>query len=712
MARRRQGTRWTRAFVGLILLALGSHAQTELNYPPTRRELERREIHGLLVDDPYRWLEATRAAEVREWLRAETELTASFVAGVAELEDALRPLLAAGGGASVPRRGGTRLFFVRTERRALGTLHELCVLADGASAPSVLLGPGATELLGLIDLRPAPDGAHLALAVPGEPQVARAAWRVLDVEARAFLADMPAAGSPAGAGDLAWLPGGEGFLVVLHDEDGTVRVSEHPLDARLSDTELFRETAADASYELDVSPDGRYAVLTATQDAAPRRILVLDRDEPRDGFRQLFEDPGVPTSVVHVSDGLLWLRTELDAPRGRIVELDLTRAERDAWGEFEAQRDERLVAGTPGGARPGFVGGRFVLPYRGEQEGQNAGVLFLRVLGENGELQHELPFPPGLVPSAGVGPGAGTSWLAGTFDRPELFVRFVGPTEPGVVLRFDLESGARQVFHRPQLPFDPEAFVAETVRVPAADGSGGSVITVSLTRRRDRAGAGPLRTWLVVENPLSSDGRDPFEARYLAFLQAGGVLARADVRGATSDLAPSTPAARVQLAVDDVLAVAEWLVASETTTPARLVAGGRGVGGLVAAAALLQRPALFGAGLIDFAPLDVLTSAAGRGPGGDALGPDDLAAVRALSPYHKLLEGSVYPAVLVTTSEGDPWFGQAAKFVAALQYAQSGRSPALLQVAWDAGRAAYGSPQHGAARTWATQLAFLEKVLE
>ncbi len=706
MARRRQGIGRARALGWLGLPWLCLLPQTGLNYPPTRREPDGREVRGTLVEDPYRWLEETGSAEVRDWLCAQTELAASFLAGVGELEATLRPLVEAGGGATLPRRGGERLFFVRTERTPLGELHELCVLEDGAEEARVLLGPDAPELAGLIDLRPSPDGAHVALASPADPPGPRAAWRVLEVEGRSFLPKgAGAALSLRGAGHLEWLPAGDRLLVVLHEDDGTTRVVDPPLDARLGDAELFREPSpAGTSYELDVSPDGRYAVLTATQDGVPgSRILVFDHDEPRDGFRRLFEVPGVPTSVVHVSDGLLWLRTELGATRGRIVEVDLTRAEPDAWGELVAEREELLLRGpAEGGAGPRLVGGRFVLPYR-----SGLGTL-LRVLGENGELQQEIALPAGVEPSAGAAPGAGSSWLAGTFDRPELFVRTTGPAEPGAVLRFDLEIGARRVFHRPALPFDPEAFAGEAALVPVHDGAR---VPLTLLRRRDRAVAGPLRTWLVVEPAPATAS---YQARLVAFLQAGGLVALARVRGGEHGAALLEPAqARErQLAIDDVLAVAEWLAARELTTPSRLAVGGTGGGGLVVAAALLQRPALFGAALLDFAPLDVLWLGETPDGAGEAPAPDDLAALRAVSPYHNLRKGSPYPPVLVTTSEGDPRLGQAAKFVAALQFAQSDQHPALLEVAWGSGAGSYGSPQRSAARTWAVQLAFLEKVLE
>ena len=689
--------------------------QTGLNYPPTRREVERHEVLGLTVEDPYRWLEDAAAPEVRAWCSAQGELSAGLLDGRAALEEELRALLAEGGTVSLPRRGGARLFYVRT-----GAESVLCVLPDGGTE-RVLLELGAAGPAGPrgalpADVRPAPDGAHVALALPADdPQ--HLAWRVLDVEAGALLAPAvpigPAAGGP---GALAWLPDGESFLAVVGGDQGGARVVEHLIDGRLEDAELLRVPDL-AAHELGLglSAEGRYALASLPRGgAAGGRFLVRDRDEPRDGFRVLFEDPGAATALVHADAGLVWLRTELGAPRGRIVLADLVRPEPDAWGELVPQRDEVLLGGSGGrgAVAPRFAGGRFVLPYR------SGALVRLELVGEDGETQGELELPAGLWITDGEGPWGA---LSATPEAPELFVRMAGALEPCVVQRFDLATGERSAFLRPRLGFDPAAFEREVVHVAAP---GGREIAVTLTRRRDLERGDPRPTWLV---PSRAAGPDP-HVHHLPFLAAGGVLAVAElIPGPWGEPLRDAEGARLVLAaVDELCAVAEWLVAAERTSPARLAAGGSGPEGCLVAAALARRPELFGAVLVDHAPLDLLAAGGGeqRGSAGEGaepappeppggpqvtLEPGDLAALLSASPYHALQDGAHLPAVLVTTSEGHPRAGQALRYAAALQHAQGGQAPVVLHVAPP------GPPAEAAARgaaTWAAQHAFVRRVLE
>jgi prolyl oligopeptidase len=171
--------------------------------------------------------------------------------------------------------------------------------------------------------------------------------------------------------------------------------------------------------------------------------------------------------------------------------------------------------------------------------------------------------------------------------------------------------------------------------------------------------------------------------------------------------------------VADYIAAAEWLAAHKYTSPKRIVASTSSIGSAVVATAVLRRPDLFGAALIDIPVLDLLRydrhtgGAMWAGELGDPKDPEDANVLRAMSPIHNLSDRGCAPPTLVTAGSRDETAvpSHAYKYVTALQRAPSCESPILLQVVEGAGHS-YGATAEQSARTWAVQLAFVEQVLE
>ncbi|MGE3617347.1 MAG: prolyl oligopeptidase family serine peptidase, partial [Gemmatimonadales bacterium] len=174
-----------------------------------------------------------------------------------------------------------------------------------------------------------------------------------------------------------------------------------------------------------------------------------------------------------------------------------------------------------------------------------------------------------------------------------------------------------------------------------------------------------------------------------------------------------------QRGIDDFVAATEWLIGHRYTAADRMVANASSAGGPLVAAAVMQRPELYRAAIFDYSIFDMLRyDRFGHGRQwqseyGTAADREDFEVLRRYSPYHAVRTGVCYPAILATPGELDQtapaW--HSAKFIAALQAAGSpcGR-PALLRMSWGAGHSA-GATAAEAARTWADELAFLERVL-
>ncbi len=175
--------------------------------------------------------------------------------------------------------------------------------------------------------------------------------------------------------------------------------------------------------------------------------------------------------------------------------------------------------------------------------------------------------------------------------------------------------------------------------------------------------------------------------------------------------------------IADYVAAAEWLIEQGYTSPTKLVANGGSASGVVPAAAVVQRPELFAAAVIDFPFLDMLryhefTTMKGwtRGYGSSA-DAEEFKVLKSYSPLHGLEKGKCYPSVLTIVGEKDsstvPMHGY--KFTAALQWAQdcghNRERPAMLKFIPGAGHYSYGTTADEAAETEAQTLAFLIRAL-
>ena len=199
-------------------------------------------------------------------------------------------------------------------------------------------------------------------------------------------------------------------------------------------------------------------------------------------------------------------------------------------------------------------------------------------------------------------------------------------------------------------------------------------------------------------------------------MAAGGALVIANLRGGGefgTDWYHAGRLDRKQNVFDDAIAVAEDLIATGVTTSDQLAVHGRSNGGLLVGALITQRPDLFAAAVPGVGVMDLLrfhrftVGAAWKSDYGDPDDPEDFAVALAYSPLHKITEGASYPPTLVLTGDHDdrvvPLHSH--KFIAALQWAQSGDAPVLTRIETATGHGA-GKPTTLVAAEWADLLAF------
>jgi prolyl oligopeptidase len=217
----------------------------------------------------------------------------------------------------------------------------------------------------------------------------------------------------------------------------------------------------------------------------------------------------------------------------------------------------------------------------------------------------------------------------------------------------------------------------------------GTRIPMFLVGRRDILEQGCHPTIVTSYGAYGIPTTPQFSVFVAFLLERGCLFALPSIRGGSEFGARWHQAAQGrnrQVAFDDFLSAAEWLITRKRTIAERLAIFGGSNSGLLVGAALTQRPDLFRA-VICIAPLlDMLRyhlfepSPAWREEYGTAQDADDFAALSEYSPYHKVRIGVPYPAVMLVSGHIDrnchPM--HARKMTARLQAASSSRFPVLL----------------------------------
>lgn len=688
-----------------------------LRYPDVARDDVVESLHGVEVADPYRWLEDPDTDRTRAFVAAQNALSRPY------LDDlpARAPFLALTTALlTAPRRGvpwerGGRYFVVANP----GELdQDQLFWADGLdellTAPRLLLDPNGLSADGTVAMtaaRVSPDGVLLAYAV----SEAGSDWRTIRVRDVATGRDRPDELRHAKWIDPTWLPDASGFLYWRYPDTAGGELTEamgagelvlHRLGTDQDADELVW-TPPDRDWMADpwVAPDGRWLVLTASPGTDSRTLVTAHRltagDGPTGG-RPVVDPVAVPVvteladahQVVGSDGDTLYLRTERDAPRGRLVAVDLGRdgaGDRAPWTEVVPQHAEDVLVDIAP-AR-----GAFALVW-------SADAAHRLELVDRGGGHLAWPALPSPVSMAAVNTRAGSAEIllgvSSFLSRTRLF-------------RLDVDA-PDQLRPLPgpggEVPLPPMR--ADRRRAVSTDGV---AVPMTVLRRADLPD-GPAPTLLYGYGGFDIPLLPAFSAMFAAWVAGGGVLVVTNLRGGGEFGATWHEAGmrhRKQQVFDDLIACAESLIDTGVTTPAQLAVHGRSNGGLLVGAVMTQRPDLFAAALPTVGVLDMLRfhlftiGWAWTSDYGSPDDPDDFGVLLAYSPLHRLAPGTAYPATLICTGDHDDRVvpAHSLKFGAQLQFCQAGPAPALLRVDTRAGHG-MGKPARALALEYADQLAF------
>jgi prolyl oligopeptidase len=679
-----------------------------LEYPPARRADQIDDYHGTKVADPYRWLEDPDSAETRAWIEAENKLTFSVLEEIAERESIGQRLTELWNYEKygVPTARGGRYFYSRND--GLQNQSVLYWAPSLDAEPRALLDPNELSKEGTISVSGMAirdDGQLVAygLASAGSDWQE---WRVRDVKTGQDLDDHLKWIKFSGA---SWTNDGEGFYYSRYDEPKPdeeltgqnyfQKLYYHCVGTPQSDDKLVyqRQDEKEWGFHGEVTDDGHWLVISVTHGTERKNnLFYLDLGQPNakvvellTGFEARFDFLGSDGSV-------FWVRTDLDAPRNRIVAIDVEHPARDRWREIVPESDDVLEEAH-------VVGQRFFAVYLNDAKSQ------VRMFDLSGKSLGELKLPE--IGSAG-------GFTGRPHDR-ETFYAFTSFVRPASIYRFDIDAEQSELFREPKLAFDPDDYETKQVFYKSKDGTR---VPMFLVHRKGLSFDEPRPTYLYAYGGFDISLTPSFSVGRLVWLERDGLFAMPNLRGGGEygrEWHESGMKEKKQNVFDDFIAAAEWLIDEGYTSRKKLAISGRSNGGLLVGACLTQRPELYGAtwpavGVMDMLRFHKFTIGwAWCSEYGSADDPDEFPALVAYSPLHNIKPGRKYPPTLITTADHDDRVvpAHSFKFAAALQAAQAGDAPVLIRIETSAGHGA-GIPTSKAIQEMADGYAFLLKMLD
>ncbi len=662
---------------------------TQLEYPPSKK-VEQTDIYfGTEVADPYRWLEDNDSDETREWVSAQSEFTANYLSNLPRREEIRERITELWNfeRIGVPFLRGNRTFFYRNS--GLQNQSVLYVKDSEDAEPRVLIDPNALSEDGTVALSGTSvsrDGRLLAYALSRSGSDWKE-WHVREVATGRDLEDTVKWAKFSGA---SWDEDSSGFYYSRYDEPQAgdefdqvnyfQKLYFHKVGTAQSEDVLVyhRPDQKEWGFSGQVSEDGRYLIISVWQGTDPRnRLFYRDLAKNDSPVVELLNDFDAEYSFLGNEGTEFWFKTDLDAPRGRIIAIDTTRPERENWKTLVAQDESTLTSA-------GVTGNHFILQYL--KDARSA----VRIHRLDGSLRLNLDLP-------GIGSVSG---LGGRRDQTTTFYSFTSFNTPGSIYRLDLETMESHLYRAPDLRFDPDDYTTRQVFYVSRDGTR---VPMFIVHRKDLNLSKPQPTYLYGYGGFSISLTPRFSVSNLAWMEMGGIYAQANLRGGGEygeEWHVAGTKLQKQNVFDDFISAAEYLIAEGMTSRDKLAIGGGSNGGLLVGACTNQRPDLFRVALPAVGVMDMLRFqkftigwAWTSDYGSSEESREEFEALHAYSPYHNLKPGTIYPSILVTTADTDDRVvpAHSFKYAARLQECHAGANPVLIRIETKAGHGA-GKP--------------------
>jgi len=654
-----------------------------LPYPSARKTDHTDDYFGVVVPDPYRWLEDDNSDETAAWVEAQNRVTFDYLGRIPERPRLLNRLkqLVDYPRYSTPFRKGESIYFFKND--GLQNQSVLFVQRGFDGSPEPLIDPNTFSQDGTIRLATfdlSGDGRYAAYgrtAIPGSDWLE---FRVLEIATRRTLPDTLRWIKFSGA---AWR--GDGFYYSRFPEPEPGReltgrnegqqVYYHALGTPQEEDRLVYDEPdhPERFVAVGVTEDERCAVLHVS-DNSHRGNALFYRDETASSSAFIPIVPEISEDSFGVVDNVgdkLLVQTNQNAPNQAVRLFDPNAAGDSRWTTVVPERAEPIGSLTT-------AGGRLFAHYLKDVR------THIVVYDYAGNQETEIA-----LPGEGMAYGFG-----GERGDADVFYTFNSLNMPPTIFRYDIAARTSALFRAPEIrDFRSEDYDTRQVFYRSKDGTR---VPMSLVFKRGLRLDGGNPTLLYGYGGFNVPVTPDFNAMRLAWLELGGVYAQANLRGG-SEYGEKWHEAGIRLnkqnVFDDFIAAAEWLIENRYTSSERLAIIGASNGGLLVGAVINERPELFRAAVASVGVMDMLrfhkftAGAAWVADYGSSEEEEEFRYLLGYSPLHNIRQGARCPAVLITTADHDDRVvpAHSFKYAATLQERADPGRPVLIRIAVNSG---------------------------
>lgn len=622
-------------------------------------------IHGVTVNDPFRWLEEQESSSTREWLEGQRKQIENYFLNLPDsssMRKRVRELLDWSASSPPIVKRNRRFFLSRSQGQAQASI---IMHNEITGVEKVLVDPRTRgEDVAVSVASVSPTGRVLAYAVRAGGSDT-AAFEFIDVDEGFVYPEL----LPAGwYGGLCFKPDDSGFFYShsnISGNSGQQSVIWHRFGTSLAeDCQVFATSYCGRILSLVHDTTGS-RMLYVLLSQGPEKLASVYFHDLRTGDPPLllYENLEGTFSPFFIGEHFLaW--TDIGWIGHRIVEIEITNPIPRCWKTVASDTNEGTIQ------QFGMAGGYLFL-CRARRFSMNLERLDL----QTGEAVEICPFAHETVELR-------------TFDAAadDLFFTVTSLTQPPKVMRYSVQSDQITVWSEIAISFDPKNIETEEVTVTSKDGSS---VPMMIARRGDLPVTASLPAFLTGYGGFGSCVTPRFSAFGTFLIEQGFLFAVAAVRGGSELGAAWHHAGRRrnrQNAYDDFLACTEWLIATRRAKGDQICIGGGSNAGLLVGAALTQRPELFRAVICVGALLDMVRyhlfdlAALWSDEFGTSENDEDFRALYSYSPYHRVQDGVGYPAVLLVSGDADTRCNplHTRKMTARLQAASISGHPILL----------------------------------
>lgn len=676
-------------FITTILFVSSSFAKG-IHYPESKISNIKDNYHGNIIDDPYRWLENLNSNETVNWINDQNSFSKKYLNTYDEINQ-FKDILSKAyqkESRSVPFRKKSKYFYYLNNGN--WQQSKLFYKNNNMGEKILLLDPNLLSKDGTIALSSvsvSPNADFIAYSISDGGSDWRT-WKIKNIETNKTLSDVIRWSKFSGA---EWKMDNSGFFYTGYDEPNigdeyeSINTNQklffHTLGQEQSKDELIYERPdhPEWGWGTTTSKDGQFLILHVSEGTDERnRIFYKALQKSNSKMIELIPDLKAQFSFIGNHNSIFWFFTDLDAPMGKVIAIDIEKPDEEFWEEIIPESSNAL---TNIREIKDYLICQYLNNVSSEVIFYNKKTMKKSLMKMNDE---------GIITN-----------LSTEVDSNIIYFSHTNYIKPNEIFEYNSNSKKlKSLWSKKVSGFVSDEYLSEKVFYDSKDGI---KIPMFISHKKDLIIDSNTPLLLYGYGGFDISILPSFSERYFAWMKMGGIVAVPNLRGGGEygeTWHQQGMLDNKQNVFDDFAMAAEYLHKNNYSKPSKTVINGRSNGGLLVGATLLQRPDLFGATLPAVGVMDMLRFnkfTIGWAWESDYGSPEEIDGFNTLikySPYHNINKGVCYPPTLITTSEIDDRVvpSHSYKFAARLQTAQECNNPILIRIETRAGHGA-GTPK-------------------